>query len=187
LIATVSGRTGADGATLPEDIDERRRQRGDQIGRGDDAGGRDEARHDERDLARDAEPRMARRQLAVAHAGRDVNVDMAERGEPSLRETSPGAEARMAATRDEEGLLLVERKRVDAGRLVRERSDGDVDLGSSQPPRRQECVDADDAEPRPRHLGVEERGQPRKPHELAGIGDGQRELSRRARRIERLR
>ena len=63
-------------------------------------------------------------------------------------------------------------------------ADRDVDLRPGEPPEREQRVDAEDAEPGTRHLRAERRHHPRQLHDLARVGDGQRELAIRFRRIE---
>ena len=83
--------TGASGVATrrsaeprPEHVHEAGGQRRDQIGAGDDGGGGGERRHDHRDVAGDAQRRVARGERPVAPAGRDLDLDVAERGELRL-------------------------------------------------------------------------------------------------------
>src|SRR5262249_26534903 len=79
-------RDGAQAETLTEDPAQAGGQRGHEVGGGHDRGRRREGGYDEGDLARDAEPRVERAQVAVAPAGSDFDVDVAQGGEVGLRE-----------------------------------------------------------------------------------------------------
>ena len=88
------------------------------------------------------------------------------------------------ATRGHQHDALVEERQHVNVRSLLAGADGDVDLRPGQAPQRVQRVDAEDAQPRPWHLGAESRHHPRQLHDLARVGDGQRELAIGRRRIE---
>ncbi|APR79104.1 Hypothetical protein A7982_04451 [Minicystis rosea] len=90
----------------------------------------------------------------------------------------------MRASRHEHALLLEQRLDVQP-RPLRGDPQVKIDLGRRQITERQERIDAHHPQVGERHLPPHRRAEPRGPHDLPRIRDGERERARAARRLVR--